>query len=438
MAHSIISISDSQVNGADQVLVADSNSKIPAVDGSQLTLLNATTVTSGTIASARLDVGTTANKLIQLDGTAKLPAVDASQLTGIVSATISASDPTISTNPSGGVGTEWNNSTTGKMYICTDATAGANVWKNVGGGSGDVEPFEYGGLTYGYVSGGYAGGPYNNMIERFSFTSDGNSVDTGQDLLRAIYYGSSTGASSTTHGYTCGGWVSSTVYNEISKFQFNASSNATDVGDMTRTRQSPAQCNSETDGYVFGGSSTPTSGAIERFSFSSDANSVAHGNSLAGSLVPGMGAASRTHGYYAGTYTGGGTHFVIEKWAFGSGANSTDVGDLTASTYAAYCSGSSSSTHGYRHGGGEGGNSTETNVIDRWSFATDGNATDVGDLTSNKGNCGGASSTTHGYSLGGDVADIDKYAYASSGNATDIGNLAAHGSDVRWCTGNQV
>ena len=59
-------------------------------------------------------------------------------------------------------------------------------------------------------------------------------------------------------------------------------------------------------------------------------------------------------------------------------------------------------------------------------------------MTSNKGNCGGASSTTHGYSLGGDVADIDKYAYASSGNATDIGNLAAHGSDVRWCTGNQV
>ena len=115
MAHSIISISDSQVNGADQVLVADSNSKIPAVDGSQLTLLNATTVTSGTIASARLDVGTTANKIIQLDGNAKLPAVDASQLTGIVSATISANDPTISTNPSGGVGTEWNNSTSGEM-----------------------------------------------------------------------------------------------------------------------------------------------------------------------------------------------------------------------------------------------------------------------------------------------------------------------------------
>ena len=105
----IISISDSQVNGANEILVADSNSKIPAVDGSQITILNASNVASGTIATARLDIGTTANKLVQLDGSGNLPAVDASQLTGIVSATISASDPATDTNPSGGVGTEWNN-----------------------------------------------------------------------------------------------------------------------------------------------------------------------------------------------------------------------------------------------------------------------------------------------------------------------------------------
>ena len=140
----IISISDSQVNGADEVLVADSNSKIPAVDGSQITILSATNVATGTIASARLDTGTTANKLVLLDGSGNLPAVDASLLTGIVSATISASDPTISTNPSGGVGTEWNNSTSGEMYICTDATTGANVWKNVGDGSGDIELLPFG------------------------------------------------------------------------------------------------------------------------------------------------------------------------------------------------------------------------------------------------------------------------------------------------------
>ena len=87
----IISISDSQVNGAEQILVADSSSKIPAKDGSQITVLNATNVATGTIASARLDTGTTANKLVLLDGSGNLPAVDGSQLTGIVSATVSAS-----------------------------------------------------------------------------------------------------------------------------------------------------------------------------------------------------------------------------------------------------------------------------------------------------------------------------------------------------------
>ena len=127
--------------GANRLLMLDSAGKIPAVDGSQLTNFAAGNIVNGTISIARIDTGTTANKIVKLDGNAKLPAVDASQLTGIVSATISANDPTISTNPSGGVGTEWNNSTSGEMYICTDATAGANVWTNVGAGSDNIEPW---------------------------------------------------------------------------------------------------------------------------------------------------------------------------------------------------------------------------------------------------------------------------------------------------------
>ena len=228
MAHSIISISDSQVNGADQVLGADSNSKIPAVDGSQLILLNATTVTSGTIASARLDVGTTANKLIQLDGTAKLPAVDASQLTGIVSATISANDPTISTNPSGGVGTEWNNSTSGEMYICTDATAGANVWTNVGAGSGDISPYVFQGTQYGFSMCGNH--PNTNVIQKYSYTSDANATDVA-DCTNSVQ--GPQGGRSKTHGYSAGGETTTDV---INKFSFTDGNNATDIGNLTVAR----------------------------------------------------------------------------------------------------------------------------------------------------------------------------------------------------------
>jgi hypothetical protein len=48
-----------------------------SIDGSQLT---------GSVATARLDVGTSGNQLVQLDGSARLPAVDGSQLTNLPSA----------------------------------------------------------------------------------------------------------------------------------------------------------------------------------------------------------------------------------------------------------------------------------------------------------------------------------------------------------------
>ncbi len=43
--------------------------------------------------------------------------------------TVSASDPLVTSNPIA-VGHMWINSTTGNSYICTDITAGANVWLN--------------------------------------------------------------------------------------------------------------------------------------------------------------------------------------------------------------------------------------------------------------------------------------------------------------------
>ena len=54
--------------------------------------------------------------------------------------TKSTSEPATDTNPSGGVGTVWLRTTTGDMYVCTDATTDENVWTNVGGLSGNVSP----------------------------------------------------------------------------------------------------------------------------------------------------------------------------------------------------------------------------------------------------------------------------------------------------------
>ena len=146
------------------------------------------------------DVGTSANQLIQLDSNAKIPAVDGSLLTNMITGLSASSDPTISTNPSGGVGTKYKNTTSGEMYICTDATAGSNVWINVGAGSGNIQPYHmHTSSNYGYILGAIPG---SNVIERFSFSSDGNGVDVG-DLPANQYFGA--GCSSTTHGYEAGG-----------------------------------------------------------------------------------------------------------------------------------------------------------------------------------------------------------------------------------------
>ena len=419
MAHSIISISDSQVNGADQVLVADSNSKIPAVDGSQLTLLNATTVTSGTIASARLDVGTTANKIIQLDGNAKLPAVDASQLTGIVSATISANDPTISTNPSGGVGTEWNNSTSGEMYICTDATAGANVWTNVGAGSDNIEPWSMQGEIAGFASGGHNG---STAVQQYVFSSATTNATGHGNLNSRGNMRFLVGVSSETHGYTfSGGGGGGTNYAD--KFAFASNTTAASLGSNPLPNQywdRSSTAWNQTHGFLSTGEQTNHKDIV-KVTYASDAVADDGRDSFLG-LHGGSGHCSTTHAYIAGGVTSNQVT-TISRYAMVSSAAGTEVGDMSIAKDSA-C-GSSSETHGYSAGGGD--YPTNYNRIEKFAFVSSGNGSDIADLTTASRHLAGTSSTTHGYRHGGlsNVDIIERWSHITDGNSVDVGNLVS-------------
>ena len=96
--------------------------------------------------------------------------------------------------------------------------------------------------------------------------------------------------------------------------------------------------------------------------------------------------------------------------------------------------GASSAENGYTLGRSGG------NEIQKFSFASDGNATDAADLTVSRYLLGGTSSTTSGYGAGGDpgrVNTIDKFPFAADDNATDVGDLTQNKRGVSN-TGNQI
>jgi hypothetical protein len=86
-----VTVQGNTFNGASQLVRLDSSTRLPAVNGSQLTNLNASNLNSGTIPDARQSSSVTmqgntfngAGALVQLDGSSKLPAVDGSQLTNL-------------------------------------------------------------------------------------------------------------------------------------------------------------------------------------------------------------------------------------------------------------------------------------------------------------------------------------------------------------------
>ena len=434
--------------GANKGVVLDSNGKLPAIDGSQVTALSATQISSGTVATARLDTGTTAGKVLVLDGSGNMPAVDASLMTGVASATKSASNPTISTNPATGLGTKWINTTTGDVFVLTNATANGNVWTNTGAGSGDITPsLQSQGSTYGWVSGGYQGSPgspaeIQNVNQYFPFASETNSTDasnltTGRPFLA--------GASSTTYGYCSGG--SPSALNIIDKFQFGTTNNSTDVGDLATGRSALGGVESTTHGYTFGGITSAGSGSnstlIEKFAFASDGNSADTTADLTQGIAYTDGSASATYGYrHGGQIWPNAYQNVIDKWPFASSANASDVGDLTIArlVYASTCN---SNTHGYTMGGYTWSDPTNYGVtIDKFPFATDSNATDVGDLSPAQHGACGVSGIDYGYASGGrDLPETTYYnnirriSFSSDGNSTDSADLVNYPYST---TGNQV
>jgi len=117
----------------------------------------------------------------------------------------------------------------------------------------------------------------------------------------------------------------------------------------------------------------------------------------------------------------------VQRYSFTSDGDATDIGDITQGRIFAHPG--TSTTHAYVAGGFDGG-STYYNTIYKFGFSSPVSTTDVGNLTANLARGYGTSSPSHGYASGGRRSNAvyltthDKYAFASDGDATDDGDLS--------------
>ncbi len=283
---------------------------------------------------------------------------------------------------------------------------------------------QFNGYSVGGNSAGTGEGQLFNRIERNSYSSDTDSVDVGD--LTSIKRATTPSLKSMTHGYVAGGETSmgGNVVNEIEKFQFAASANAVDISDMTAITSFAAGASSELNCYMAGGEGPINT--IEKFVKSTEVDTTDIGN-LTSSRTEVCGSSSTDHGYMAGGATNVPGVNTIDRFSFVVDGDAVDVGDLSAVAFGG--SAVSSTTHGYQLGGYS---TIYLSKIEKYAFASTGNATNIGDLTTPAGNetNSGTSSTTHGYQGGGIsstpavyIKRINKFPYATDTDATDIGNL---------------
>jgi len=337
---------------------------------------------------------------------------------------VETTDPVNSTNPAS-TGATWINKTDGEMFICTDNTANANEWINVGEGTGNIEPPV--GAWYGdraVVFGGKISSAWaTDVIEYFDITSTGNASDFG-DLTRAIRQGAA--CSNGARGIRAGGKdINGNRKSRIEYITIATTGDASTFGVLTRSHSSLASCSSNTRGLFGGGTSgTNTSNTIDYITIATAGDASDFGDLTSSSGAEELTAVSdATRGLFAGGKNFLGDSNKIEYVTIATTGNATDFGDLTVARQGLSATGSTS-----RAIFGGGLTTVSINTIDYVNIQTTGNATDFGDLTMARDQLAATSNATRGVFVGGDTdgTNKDTIAYvtiASAGNATDFGDL---------------
>ena len=229
-------------------------------------------------------------------------------------------------------------------------------------------------------------------------------------------------------GLFFGGFSPSQI-STIAKVNISSSGNATSFGNLSTNTGNGGACGSFTRA-IYGGGVTPTSNpaavdTIEYVQFVTEGNAADFGN-LSQARERTTATSNSTRGLWFGGFDNPNYRNTIDYVTMDSLGNATDFGDLTTSRRS--IAASASPTRAIMAGGDTG---STVNTIDFVEINTTGNAIDFGDLTKITMNAGGASSSTRYVCVGGNTPSPSSASFttlefvtiASQGNATDYGDL---------------
>jgi len=212
-----------------------------------------------------------------------LPASGAASLNELTDCTVSTADPTASTNPTSGLGHMWINKTSGEQYLLTDATAGLNVWTNVGDGTGAIGPLVATGGTVTTV-GGYK---YHTFTSSgtFQVTAAGPSVD-----YLVVAGGGGGGYGGPAGGGGAGGYRSGSMTPTAQSYTITVGSGgAGGSGSNTSVGSNSSALGITSTGGGYGGQSTSTSARNAGSGGSGGGGSTYAGDGSGGSGTVGQG-----------------------------------------------------------------------------------------------------------------------------------------------------
>jgi hypothetical protein len=359
-------------------------------------------------------------------------------------------------NYAGSAGEIALNYETGNLMFWTNT---ANVYYTLAGaaaGGGGVSPFQ--GSIAGYTIGGTPSYPTltgDSTIQKFTFSSGSPASNIGS--FPSGQWVNAGGASSDSYGYIYGGYKtnpSSSNYNDnLDKHPFSSDSPGSNVQTISPStvplnRLGQTGHQSLSTGYAY----WPSHPGEIKMPFASDTDAVTYTSDLGYAYTPSplqvtshqaSGSTSTENRYKSGGYQPNvpfAGYFGLMRNPFSSD-NAIILGSLVWPGY--YSAGVSGETAGYAIGGMPNYNSSASTPsptiydhdnIQKYSFSSDGNATDVGQLAQSRNSMAGYSSTTDGYVTGGinrpvngfDAVGLDhiyKFPFSSESTVTDQAEL---------------